>query len=389
MKTCWIMPMLGTVSIGLSSCAGLGAPIGSRLPPKDVTLYDTAYSNPRSLALGRIAQWDRAIRNIQGANVSANAGLAGIATTLAYRAARDLSKPATVGWATAGLFGIGISEAFVQVSRINVYSAGIRGVECALSAYGPGPIEATSAKPVAVMAPPTLAMLIEQASKIGPEGDAYVEEIARLRATSSLVLDEGLLLAVSGITRDVDSALIGTILTANSRGRTWSGTFSSAMQKSPVQESPRAPLRNQEEFQARAILLKAVAEARVMVGSVSERRARMDKCGIDGAKAELELVGSPLSIDLLGETSLTIVAGTIRQFRVYGGKGVYAASLAATSADEKPDIELTTEGITIVTIRTTATTTPGDYAVIVADADEASAKIVPFKVATPTKSNTD
>lgn len=341
------------------------------------------YNDPRKLALWRIAQWDQAIRNIQGANSASNAGLAGIATTLGYRAARNLSKTATVGWAAAGLFGLSVSEAFVQVSRINVYSAGINGVECALSAYGPSEVTFPSTS-IPFARPPdqtSIAQLERYAAKI-PEGDEQLQKIASLRAEARGVLDEGLLLAVSSISRDVDSALMGTIVTATSRGGSWSGVFNGALEKAkakgPVVAALGAP--TAEQLEARAVLRKALAEAQALADSVTARRARMDRCGINGATAGVELIGKPLSIDLLGKDSLTVKQGQSVEFRVYGGTGTYAATLSTTSAAQPPEVTLNSAGIRIVTITTEPTTTLGDYEVIVAEPGAGNAQLVAFRV---------
>ena len=132
---------------------------------------------------------------------------------------------------------------------------------------------------------------------------------------------------------------------------------------------------------ARAELLSALADATVMVDGLQARRDRMDDCGIGGAKAEKELVGAPFSVDMLGKAVIKVQPGKSEQFRVYGGSGNYSVALAKTDAKDPPKVELSNAGLSLVTVMTTATTTEGDYRVVVADTSESGGKEVPVTVA--------
>lgn len=381
--------------LAMTGCVGLGVPIGRRVPEgRDgtkmdtlVTAYEDYYKDPRRLALWRIAQWDHAMGNIQGGNTAANVGLAGVATALGYSAARELSKSTTIGLAAGGLFGMSLSEAMVQVSRVNVYSAGIRGMECALASYG---------EPIQPHGDVTDS-LAEHRTLVDDWADRYAE-IVRIREDARLAMDEGMLLAVSRITRNVEAALMGSFVSANSRGAGWTSTFSTALNagatdkqhgataRLPVNGVPVAQIvkgppspedlqKRLAKQQAELAMDKAMAEAKALSRVVEQRRARLDACDLDGTTAEVERVGAQLGVDLLGGVEpLVIKQGASTSFRVFGGVPAYSVGFAGTGP--APEATINQSGIALVTVNAKADTPPGAYEAVVADSTGAAARKV-------------
>ena len=373
--------------VGLAGCMGLGSPIARRVPgPADAkqfansaesspyARYQAYYADPVKLALWRISQWDSAIANIKGANTASNAGLAGIATAIGYRAARDLSKTATVGLAAGGLYGMSMSEAFVQVGRINAYSAGIQAMECALGAYGrPKPIKG---EVVAFPFTDATYTMLQQAVGTNADRAATYQEIRRLVVQADYLVDRTMLQQVSVITGQVDAALAGSLITPQSRGGDWTAAFQA--QFVPPATEKMFPTDDED---ARRLKV-ALAEARAYASTAAARATAIEACDLaaDLEPVVAERIAQPVRADLLGKSApLEAAAGTPVSFLAAGGTPPYQVVVAGNTGDKK--VTATVDNATrLVTVTVESGAPAGRYEVAVSDASGRDAAVVPVDV---------
>lgn len=126
---------LAVVCALVSGCTTVAVPIRS-YGYKDQTPTDRADDLvSRQRAGAQLTEWDLAINQLQVANSGANAFLTTAAAIVGLRAARNKSQAATAALATGGLVGMSLSDAMIQLSRLNVYIEGIAALECATTAY--------------------------------------------------------------------------------------------------------------------------------------------------------------------------------------------------------------------------------------------------------------
>lgn len=328
-----------TVVLLLTGCAGLTVPITRSVPKEnaaaEIERYRSYYDNPRDLAIYRIAQWNDALTNLQTANGGSIAGQSAIAGVVTYRAARNLSHPATALLAATGLYGNSLSDAFVQVSRINVYLAGVEGMECALAAYGtlPGPYDTAKFR--------------ADVALLTSEGTDLAQEIAQSQARSEQVLNGAMVLAVSRISRKVDGALMGSLVTAASQGATWNAAYS--FQAEDAKPTPGQmklmmpkPADPPATIEARGRLQGLLQRSLAMESDVQARRTRLNECDITAPVARIDRSVQALRVDLLGESDpVSIKAGAQASVRLHGGVPPYTptvvganpAKIAVTVAD--------------------------------------------------------
>jgi hypothetical protein len=304
----------------VTGCAGLAMPISRTVPAstatEDVEHYRRWYDNPRDLAIYRVAQWNAAIANLERANGASIIGQSGIAGAVTYRSARNLSHPATALLAAAGLYGNSLSDAFVQVSRINVYLAGVEGMECAIAAYGtlPDPYDSDESR--------------KDIALLSSEGAELAREIRNSHARSKLALNGAMVLAVSRISRKVDAALMGSLVTAQSQGASWTSAYSSAEQGRPKPSQASMFVSkttdSAETIQARSRLQGLLANSLALESEVTARKAQIDACDITAPSARIDRSAQPLGIDHLGESDpINIKPGTQVSVRLYGGLPPY------------------------------------------------------------------
>ena len=359
----------------LSGCVGLSVPITRKMPhPDDATdleLYRYNYDNPRRLAIYRIAQWSDASESIQRANGISIVGQSALSGAVTYRAARDLSNPATALLAATGLYGNSLSDAFVQVSRLNVYSAGIEGMECALAAYGTLP------------APWDTEQYREDAKLLSSEGLELAREIAIVQARAEHSLDSAMLLAVSRITRKVDSALMGSLVTAASQGATWNSAYAAGTSAKPTPAQQNMFMARgtdtPDKIEARARLQALLERSLAYETEVLGRQSRLNACDITAPAATVERSGQPLAIDLLGESDpVKIKAGARATVRLHGGTPPYAPTVIGPNTAK---IAVTMGDGGFVTIEVPTGTPAGDHRIALTDSTPGnSAKVLAVSV---------
>lgn len=356
-------PCLVVATAGLlSGCVGLAVPITRSVPPPgdlatDIEPYRTLYDNPRDLGIYRVVQWNKAIINLQRANGGSIIGQSAAAGAVVYRSARNLSHPATALLAATGLYGNSLSDAFVQVSRINVYLAGVEGMECAIAAYGtlPGPYDTKqSSRDIALL---------------HAEGAALAREIMLSQGRSERVLNGAMVLAVSRISRKVDAALMGSLVTAQSQGASWTRAYTSAehakLTPGQLNMMTRKPVETAEQTEARSRLQGLLAGSLALEAEVSERKAQIDACDITSPSARIDRSAQPISIDRLGESDpVSIKAGAQASVRLQGGQPPYTPKVIEPNTAK---IAVTVSDGGYATIVVPAGVTAGDYRIAFTD----------------------
>ena len=213
--------LVGLLAFALTGCAGIGTPIGPRFARgESQTLDKDYYDNPIAVAHARVVEWDDAIQNIQHGNAGAIGSLTAINGALVYRAARNKTGVATALLAAGGMVGMSLSDALIQVSRLGIYENGISAMECAIYAYrGAGGRRRTPQKTLDVY----FARVKGLVGK-GPLMDDVLAIERKLLVAAGVRTrgrDEAFGRTVSRITHEVHQALIGSIVTLQSRESTW------------------------------------------------------------------------------------------------------------------------------------------------------------------------
>lgn len=130
---------LAAGALFLIGCAGVGNPIPNHFPDKldadEKARLRATYEDPLDMAYLRIDQWSRAVNNLQTTNTAASSALLPLAAIIGYRTARNKSAAATAGLATGGIIGLTLSDALIQINRLDVYLKGIEAMECAANHY--------------------------------------------------------------------------------------------------------------------------------------------------------------------------------------------------------------------------------------------------------------
>jgi len=123
----------------IGGCAGVGKPIPDHIPDElnedEKAHLRKIYEDPLEMAYLRINQWNRAVDNLQTTNTAASSALLPLAAIIGYRTARNKSAAATAGLATGGIIGLTLSDALIQINRLDVYLKGIEAMECAANHY--------------------------------------------------------------------------------------------------------------------------------------------------------------------------------------------------------------------------------------------------------------
>lgn len=369
------LAVLAFAIVALGGCTSVVSPVRPYAYGVGCEGPSGCQGSPRDLADQRLAQWDKAIDELQGANGTSHALIPAIATTAAYRAARSKSSAATAVLAAVGLYGASQADTFVQLSRLNVYIEAIAAVECAVANYD-----------VAASGIDTRAQLSERLMPSSHEMQLYeIAMLDRFEDQRSRVLgrvDMALMLAVSKITRDVNRALSGSIVSVQSRAyevapnptvssqaplaggvaMTQSGVPLDARPMSTV-DDPKVPTAAQKialEIDRLAVVDPAVIEAVV---------TEIGKCQFGGPVGVVEARPTAVKISPVPASSGAVKLETDVSsiFIISGGSGEYVATVLS---DPKGAIRVELEqsnGVWILKVTPTEDLNQEHYSVVVLD----------------------
>lgn len=404
MKACRI-GVIGIV-MALTGCAGVFQPMGNRVERLETTLegrIDDLYGHPLEFAYARIAEWNEATRNIQGANNGAIGTLTALSGALVYRTARNKTGAATAALATTGLVGLSLSDALVQVGRLNTYEKGSAAMECAIYAYkGAG---GALPEPASRSGDAAMAILWKE---VGGSAEtlrleSIHEDNVRVRRSLYALVDEPFGRTVSRITHEVHDALISSIVTLQSKESTWSFTVPQKPSDENV-EGAKAAKKEQATPKWRRLALENPNRAAAIAAIADETLALND------AAAQLEVLG-PTYLQKLdacsiatpvasangsihhalaisprkGGTPLAVPQGGSAEANVEGGEPPYEAAMVEASAKAAGvSVELSRNGAAnIATVTADKKAKVGDvFTVIVEDRAKAKA-MLEIKIASP------
>jgi|GEM_PF-5996447 len=329
--------------------------------------YGQFYRDPRELAFVRIEQWSEGVSNLQTGNTIASSALLPLAAIIGYRTARSKSAAATASLATGGIIGLTLSDALIQVNRIDAYLRGIGAMECALANYPndliPTRFSADDLDPEKIDS--TVATYLRRLD----------DEIFERSYPSTHRIQSEMLLAVSRITGEVNQAIRGSIVSIQDLSRT-SLPISSfdfpenvAEQKSSIDavldsyDEPNGKIQisgqsvsidDQSFREIREILLRLRSKLNSLEGLIlieEQVVTAIRSCSVvDGlsalspdriAKAPVELSIVPTTSD--GEESVPGCTGNQTEFPIEGGVPPYRAELHPAS----DEIDVSAHGSTV------------------------------------------
>ena len=315
-----------TLLAALAGCASVGSPI--RPYGYDLQGQSTAGSHlsVRKRADLHLKQWDRALQELQAGNTAASILLPATAALIGLRAARSKSSAATAGLASAGLVGISIADAMLQLSRVNVYLEGIAAMECGTNAY-----DAVHFSTIRSLINVDAIKRIDD-DRVTDAYRAFDDRLTWMEAP----LDEALSDAITRITRDTNKALAGSIISVQSRdvGGSRFGQYLHAPPAPPPAPlaamppkalgAPRPPPSEADQ------MLKRIAEAQAKLDTdraplASVAVATIDACDFAATTASVErrptqfilrspgFEGKPIVLSK-GESTLVLIEGGAPDF---------------------------------------------------------------------------
>jgi len=217
---------LATALLFLAGCAGVGKPIPDHIPKELASekrdALRKAYEDPVELAYNRINQWSTAVENLQTSNTVASSALLPLAAIIGYRTARGKSSAATAGLATGGIIGLTLSDALIQINRLDVYLKGIKAMECAVNHYSAAHIPPKSMDTFWTQYPE-----LEQNTQAKILLSQLYTSIFSESLPSTTKIRLEMANAVSRITSEVNQALRSSIVSVHDLSRTTlpAGTF--------------------------------------------------------------------------------------------------------------------------------------------------------------------
>jgi hypothetical protein len=383
----------------VTACSGVLTPITRRDTPDDGRIA-RQFSDPESATYGQIAEWQDAIQNIQSANSAGILSISTLAALVGYRSARGESSAATAALAGTGLLGMSVSETFIQVQRIKVYAEGVHALECALNAYHAvippklaprdsrtqakdsgtqnGHAQAGETSPTGRQTRLSSVLQTIKDSKVAIlDVKQWAEETERRsRAVDDSMrveLDPALAGALSDIRHQVDSVLLGTVLSVQSRSPAWTSAMTPALQAgatSPSQSDAATKILRSAGLEpavrvAIERLLVEENERAARVAILDAAKASLAKCSITTTTVAPETIPVALGIDRLGEADPIAKPPGKVVVRVYGGSGQYSAAVVGTT--DVTTSQSVSDGQALLTIDTSKAKSGTTVLVVVSD----------------------
>lgn len=326
--------VLAIASTILASCAGTGVPVRPYGYLDDQYQQRAEVLSNRDRAETLLYEWDKSLQYIQNANTATNTALPALAGLVGYRAARQKSAPATAGLAALGLVGMSITDAMVQLSRMNVYIEGISALECAVTEYDS--VGLTSIRKT-----------VDSKAILGSGDLDLIEAHKDFVVLYELVgapLEAGLGHAMTRITRDTNRALLQSIVSVQSRQ--YGTTFSAPLQPKPAQPGlERLASRNAapaigpdpNELHIKRLLKAAELLEHDRSVAIAAAVAKMDTC-VFGSTMTSSIEQRPVAMSLRAVNfegkPVVLEKGAKAKIIVTGGTPDYAVALLPADATQ-------------------------------------------------------
>lgn len=367
----------------LASCAGTAVPVrsyGYDTDTKKRVVSDTVSPlSSRDRAAHLLREWDMSLQGIQGANTAANTALPALAGLVGLRAARNKASAPTAALAAVGLVGMSISDAMIQLSRMNVYIEGIAALECAVVHYDAVGLESVRAN-----------LSGAREYTISEPLLAAYNDFSAAFATVNRPLEVALGQAVSRVAHDTNRALVGSIVSVQSRPV--GGAFTTALQAPPP--TPTTIKRIEDAVSQKNINAKPsvqdtleselVDAYRELISkrlvAIDEAVAEINKCNFGGGVTS-SVETRPATLSLRAENfegkPVELKKGATTRIFITGGLPDYSVQLHPDTATQLSQVYLKVAGAHVVEVTAVnATEATEDYALYVSDASSPKSTVV-------------